>query len=552
MESINNDTIHLDDLLAPAKEPIEAEETDKVEVTTIKAEKPKSEEQQSTVITPKTSNVDLNKTANIENIAKFQEKVDPMGEFYEKESKLIDEHIERTKKDMTERLLNPIKEKCIEIAEQKEMEAMAANTASDEELLENKSSDDDLDEEVKPASKKEAESDDDIFKDDDTSIDEDDISDDDEEDNKKSEEERRKEAEELLAKFREQGEEIGKALRGDEVDLSKFSIGNIPINVNKTIKNIKERETSVSTASVALFSTGRMATFSALSGTELALLAEKMTADTRNGTSTGTQELLSLLFKHDVSEDKPTPYVKWLRSIDSEDLNHMVFGLYQATFGKANYVSFECEKCGSFFMVDMDINDMRVIGPNAKEEDKERLQKIEKLGKLEEESKEKTVQISPDYAIIIKPFTLLNMLESTRLDQDFLDKYAEVLQISQFISKVLYIDREHGMLRPLDMKPDNSSIMMTLKHKIQVISKFVKQLTPDEYSYMRNVIADTDRDRSRGSRDIYEYRIPEQPCLGTFKKGEHIGEKCTYKFDKIEMAPLNMLFTRHQLGARSI
>ena len=252
MESINNDTIHLDDLIAPAKEPIQVEETDKVEVTTIKAEKPESEEQQSTIITPKTSNVDLNKTANIENIAKFQEKVDPMGEFYEKESKLIDEHIERTKKDMTERLLNPIKEKCIEIAEQKEMEAMAANTASDEELLENKSSDD-LDEEIKPVSKKAVESDDDIFKDDDTTIDEEDITDDDE-DKEKSEEERRKEAEELLAKFREQGEEIGKALRGDEVDLSKFSMGNIPINVNKTIKNIKERETSVSTASVTLSS----------------------------------------------------------------------------------------------------------------------------------------------------------------------------------------------------------------------------------------------------------------------------------------------------------
>lgn len=554
-----NKTIHLDDLINPSsntdiaeevKEPVTVEEVQDDEIV----REPEHEEKKR-ILRPGDTDTDLNtaKASQIGDIRKYTEKVDPDKEFWEYEMDLIDKNIERTKEDLKKNVLDPVKERCIEIAEEKELESMMTP--------EEKGKDDSLDnvdesviapsaETMDHSAQRATVQTDDIDEDDflkdtsDNDISLDDVDElteedkDDKEEEKRRTEENRKNLETAIDK-----------IAPNKIDISSFKIANDSISINKTLEFVKANAKTTN-ATIPLFNTGRAVTLTGITGSELASLAQ----DAFREDSSSMKNILSLIYNHDISPDKPTSFTRWMKSIDYSDLTHLYFGLYKATFEGSNYISFTCPECKSFFMSnDIPMDKMWELNEDATEEDKKRLETIINNGTAEKdlESRKKLYALSNDYAVLLSPLTLYDSFEASYADKDFRQKYSGILNIAQFTKAAYYIDKAHGTLKPVNFEPDSKSIVRTLKKKILVMNKIIKSINSDQYMLLDLEIADIERESIRGI-NIFDYFIPEQPCLGSYKEGKFKGQKCNYVFEKQPMHPLNMLFTRRQLGLRGI
>ena len=534
-------SINLDDLL----------EEDQKKTETIKASVHDDEKKKSTVITPSdvSANTNMSKAVNATDIKPARPKVNPEKEFVKKEMQLIDDNIDRVKEDMLKNVINPMKEKCKDIADKKAMEEdgiVDVDNASERDNTNTK-----LVKEYNPADATNVDWNDDDFLDDDSDSE---ITDDSLDDEDVASDEEKKKAEEAREKEAEQFKIIKDTIEKDEnsFDISSFSIGDKSISMNKTLEIVKEHTKTIVEASFPLFATGRKITFSALTGSELAMMASDMLYG--EGNKDSVKRALQTMYKHDVSLDKPNSFTGWLRSIDFRDLVHIYFGLYKATFSGSNFISFDCKQCGTFFMTkDIPIENMYEINKDVLPEYKKRLEDIIANDKIEDDllHRGKLYKVSNDYAVQLRPRSLYNIIEDSYVSEEFQKKYGPIIALSASISKVFYINREKKSLIPIDMKVDVTSIIKTLKNRILVIHKLVDSITPDEFSLLANAIDDISK-ISVASEKIYDYFIPEQKCLGTYKKGEFKGQKCTHVFAKQPMNPLNMLFTRHQLVARSI
>ena len=466
---------------------------------------------------------------------------------------LIDKNIERTKEDLKKNVLDPVKERCIEIAEEKELESMMTP--------EEKGKDDSLDDVDESAIAPSAETmdhsaqratvqTDDIDEDDflkdtsDNDISLDDVDEVAEEDKDDKEEEKRRTEE-----TRKNLEAAIDKIAPNKIDISSFKIANDSISINKTLEFVKAN-VKTTNATIPLFNTGRAVTLTGITGSELASLAQ----DAFREDSSSMKNILSLIYNHDISPDKPTSFTRWMKSIDYSDLTHLYFGLYKATFEGSNYISFTCPECKTFFMSDdISMDKMWELNEDATEEDKKRLETIINNGTVEKdlESRKKLYALSNDYAILLSPLTLYDSFEASYADRDFRQKYSGILNIAQFTKAAYYIDKVHGTLKPVNFEPDSKSIVRTLKKKILVMNKIIKSINSDQYMLLDLEIADMERESIRGI-NIFDYFIPEQPCLGSYKEGKFKGQKCNYVFEKQPMHPLNMLFTRRQLGLRGI
>ena len=549
-------TIHLDDL-------IEEPEEEKAEVKTISGDNvEKEKETPSNIITPRSASGDVSKaaSADISELAEFEEEENGAEKFAEREEQLMDEGIERAKQQVLD-IVEPVKQRARELKEQEELENMEKGIVEDD--IDDLSSRDDT---AVPTTKKEV----DLSEATTTEIDEKDFDnledmdlDSEEEDkdllgeDEDDEEETQEESdEELQERIKEATEVIGAKIKSssEELDLSKFKVGTAPISINKSIKfaGLEDQATESNTGSVPLFNSGRMIKMTGLKGSELALFVNDLSDQANQNQA--LKNTFRLMYRHDVSDDKPSTYQAWAKSISDDDINHMYFCLYKATFGGSNYISFDCKQCGSFFMTEnIPMDKMWRINKDIDPKDKKRLEDIMNHGKVSEdlESFSELYPVSDAYAIRIKPLTLYNDLEDTFIPDEMRRKYQATIRIAQFTQNLYYIDKEHGTLRPIDFKPNTNSILETLKKKLLVIDKMVKSLTSDQFSILNSHIFNLER-KMRKSSTVIDYFLPAVDCLGTYKKGDYVGQNCTHHFDEQPMHPLNMLFTRHQLGLRSI
>ena len=559
--------LSLDELLGAD----EGATTETPEVTTVTAEvtpttEVAEEKQESTVVTPNMTsgnNVKAGDAVEIEDIAKFKEVISGNEEFARKEEELIDENIERVKEELTA-IMKPLKDKCIEIADEKALEEAdkEGGEVDDTDL-----DDDGLGASVRdttevPKTTKKV----DISKASSVTIDDDDFADlddeivddldDDEKKNEKEIAETEKAEEEARKRFEEINKIISEKIKPakEEFDVNSFEISSQPININTSLEySAASKENTLPTATSPLFATGRTITMSGLTGSELAQFVNNIS--NISSSNQAIKDTYALLYRHDVSENKPSGYVNWLRSIASADLIHMYFALYKATFTGSNYISFDCPECETFFMTDdIPMDKMWEVDEKASEEDKKRLDDIIKHGEVEggvDAFADKLIVISDNYAVKLRPLTIFSDIEDTYITDEFRSKYLAVIRISQYIKNLYYIDRERGILKPVDFKPDSSSVAKTIKRKVQVVGKFINSLNSDQFSILNHHIYDLET-KVNETNDVITYFIPEQECLGTFKKGDYVGQECTHKFEKQIMHPLNMLFTRHQLALRSI
>ena len=347
----------------------------------------------------------------------------------------------------------------------------------------------------------------------------------------------------LLAQLRG---ELNNHLSYEKVNLNDYSIGDSKININTTMSRIvKDTDAFSKTQSVPLFDTGRMISFTPLSGTDIVALS----SDNYDSNLETLRKTYSVMYKHDASIDKSkVNFTTWMKTTAAGDLYQLYFGLYKATFAGSNYIAYKCPECDNFFMVHKDIKEMYSINKEATEEQKKRLSDIEQHGEVEDNIKNRAelFQVSENYVILIHPKTLYNTLELEYLDDEFKRKYSAILQPMQYIDKIFFIDKDRKRLVPIDLHPVADSIAKTIKNKCVIIHKLISTITVEQYSILTGKLALYNYREIEATR-LFDYHIPAQECTESYTKGPKAGKKCTYKFKEEEMTPYAMLFTRHQL-----
>lgn len=502
------------------------------------------------------------KAANVSDLKPMKPKeLSPEKKFEKEEMKLIDKAIDRVKNEQMIPLINDFKEACQNVKLRKEMEGTLELesheiTVSDE-AVKNDNSDairdhtevkinnnENFEENLRNAPNveldneiKDEEDESETTKETDSSLD--------------NEAEERKRQEEEKIKYNETSRKIADFINADSViDLSSFSISKNPISINKAVNYVKEKtKNEYMYQSVPLFNTGRTIEFTPLTGSEIV----SMSPDNYNSQLDVLKKSFTIMYDHDVTKGKPNTFTKWLRSIDAGDLNQLYFGLYKATFADANYISYQCPKCHSFFMTNKSMDDMCTPDKNMNASQKDRLEKIIKHGSVDDDfnGKSELYAISKKYAVVIKPKSLYNLIEPLYVDDEkFNQAYLGVIQMAAYIGNIYYINLQNNELTPIDIKSDMDSIAKTFRNKCTVLNRLIHSITADEYAMLNGKILNMGIRETEGS-SIFTYQIPECACEGEFTEGDAKGTKCTHTIEKEEMTPLSMLFTRHQLVTRS-
>ena len=310
-------------------------------------------------------------------------------------------------------------------------------------------------------------------------------------------------------------------------NLNDFTVGESPI----TRLDIKMMGLShVSVADHFLPNAGKIISCSALSGSELMAMNPENSNRSRLNT---LKDIYSIMYKHVVSE-KPKTFDEWLKTTRFNDLEHIYFALYKATFGGSNFMTYECpnKKCQDVFIEDVSFEDMINY---ANDETKAKMQAIMSSGDSSITPYEIVrQQISNNLAIGIRNPSIYNVvIEVSGLSDSFLEKYQDLMDIIVFIDNIYYIDYEHQVLEPVDFMPDKNNIAKTIARRIKIIADILRSLPSDNYFELRKAVAD-----AFPSLAGVTYKIPAATC-----------KKCGTQIPERVIGAQELLFMRHQLGA---
>ena len=342
------------------------------------------------------------------------------------------------------------------------------------------------------------------------------------------------EKEELKERQREFRKEVFEKLNIpatiDKSGISKFRIATKPVSVSRILKN---SNTKLDSATWALPNSGRLITFSALSGEEIENLNPDA-HDSNMSVDMANRLVFNTLYGHLVDSNKPDTMEAWLKTINWFDINDIYFGIYLATFKNSNFVAYGCEKdkCKKIFLKDTNYRDMIKYADEKCEKTYKAL--FAKANDITpSEIPEDIVPISEKYAIGFRAPSVYDiMFGASSLDREFRAKYATTIGNISYMANIYYILDD--TLFPVDCKPVKDSPSKTMRNKIVAYYNILKTLPSDQFSIV--------------TRTIQEINT-QNKVMATFHYPDAVCPKCGSKIERAEHEenPLFMLFTRHQL-----
>lgn len=357
----------------------------------------------------------------------------------------------------------------------------------------------------------------------------DDEDDDDSDDNASSvdDDESEKQFEELKSEVKKKINPIRKAF-----DLSKFTIAQKSMNAQKVMKLAVQQHQNI--ADWVLYSEGRPISLSGLSGPEILKLNPENSSRNRLNTF---RDMYRIIYDHICDANKPE-FETWLKRTHFIDIQHIYFGLYMATFGGSNFITYSCtnDKCNNVFIKDIKFEDMIKYKDDSVKRKVQDILKMDTTSAVESDEYETDlIQISDDYAFAIKTPTIWNVImETATLSDKFLEKHADLIDLVSYIDKIYLIDAANQRLIPVDTKPDPNDQAKTSARRIRAFYDVIKTLNSEDFYNLRAKIAEYDK-----ASDELSYQIPACTC-----------PKCATEIAANEsILPENMLFTRHQLAA---
>lgn len=342
---------------------------------------------------------------------------------------------------------------------------------------------------------------------------------------KLAEKEQKEQLDKLRTLVRQKISPVSKGL-----DISTFSISQRP--AANRISTPRDKSDSI--ADWVLMSSQRPIYMKKFSGTELERLSNGGKGRTRLNRALDTWQLI---YNHIVDPYKPQTLEDWAKATSFLDIDHIYMSIYRANFEGSNYIPYNCtnEHCKDkvFLSDNFDIMDM------CKFADKEAKDKFNSIIGSEINTTSglystEVVPVSDDYAFVFREPSIYNIIfESAVLDEEFVDKFGDLISICSYIDEIYYINRQEHILQPVRTNVYPNNLKKTVKSRIINFSKYISELDSDQYNtilaYMQKI---------NESGDKLTYQLPEATCPA-----------CSTVIPATKQDAQNMVFIRHQLAA---
>lgn len=332
----------------------------------------------------------------------------------------------------------------------------------------------------------------------------------------------------------------------NKLNLAEFEIQKKPISASKVLNHIKE--TPVRTATTPLFSTTKkVVEVSEFTATEVQKLNPSLI--NQNNFYTVLRDRYQLLYNHIVDPNKPATFEAWLKTVPEDAIDDYFFAAYKATFGAANILTYECpkEECGNVFLKEVPVMSMIKYKNEAIKNEYLDLLHNGELNVSKDTYTAGLFQASDEYVFALKTPTLYErVFEPTLLDSKILETYGDLITLITYIDGIYVIDQANKKLIPVDMQPVHTDPRKTVRRRIKTCASIIRTLTSDQ---LQTLTVETDKyDKPDSKRNInddddddttpeIQYIYPECEC-----------PKCKSKIKEAVANPVDMLFTRHQLG----
>lgn len=318
-------------------------------------------------------------------------------------------------------------------------------------------------------------------------------------------------------------------------DLSKFAIANKSITSEKANMIIANKTAAVpNVADWMMYGAEKAISVSGLSGPEILKL--NPANSTRNRLNT-FKDIYRIIYDHIIDKSKPN-YETWLKTTRFSDLAHIYFALYKATFANSNFITYECpnSKCKKMFIKEVNFDDMVSYASDEVKHNVEIFCKKDTNAPAKDFGESELFQISDNYAVALRHPSIWNVtIEVAALSDKFLEKYADMIDLISYIDNIYFIDSDHQMLVPINTKPVTNDLAKTSARRIATyIDNIINKFTSDEFFNLRGKVNEFDE-----NNNAVTYKIPGATCPDC---AEQIAETAN-------IAPENLLFTRHQLAA---
>lgn len=313
-----------------------------------------------------------------------------------------------------------------------------------------------------------------------------------------------------------------------KLDLTKFTIKSKPIGISKVLA---QPVTKLNVADWVLYHSKQPISISEMSGHEIEKFDMRRIDKVRSRFNVYS-EMYRIIFNHIIDPNKPDKMEEWLKKIKFFDNSHLFFAIYKACFCNANYVPYECPKCGKAYMETIDIDDMvKFATEEVKTEFYSYLNNRDITS--DEEVESVLVAVNDKYVIGIKSPSIYNVIfEMAVLDQGITEKYFDFLSIISFIDEIYLVDEVNYELLPISYNPDPNDFVKTVKRKIKAYYEILKQFNSDEYY---NIQGQTKAFNNKA--ETITYVLPKSEC-----------KYCKHEIEEREMTPEEMLFIRHRLA----
>ena len=224
----------------------------------------------------------------------------------------------------------------------------------------------------------------------------------------------------------------------------------------------------------------------------------------------------------------------WCKSIRTEDIESLYFGMYKACYGDTNLIARTDggdKACNKTSLIDTPIKDMLKF----KDDDAEKLYNdlmMQDTTNPGDKVSSQTMIISDDFVISYSDPTLYStFIQYATLKPEITKKYSDQLNTMAYIDGFYRIDYANNQLIPIAVKEYPKNINKTVMSKLQTYTAILKTLTNDQYNVMIAKLNDI-----VGEPKI-SYIYPEATCP---ECGNTISEESVDSM-------LNLLFTRAQL-----
>lgn len=343
--------------------------------------------------------------------------------------------------------------------------------------------------------------------------------------NKLAEKEQKEQLDKLRTLVRQKIRPVAKAF-----DISSFSISKRPAsNIIST-----PRDNGQKIADWVLMSSQKPIYMRRFSGTEIERLANGGKGRTRLNRALDTWQLI---YNHIVDPHKPESLEEWAKATSFLDIDHIYMAIYRANFEGSNYIPYNCtnKACKEkvFLSDNFDIMDMCKF---AKKEDKDKFFSI--LGNETSPASKlystEIIPVSEDYAFAFREPSIYNIIfESAVLDEDFVDKFGDLISICTYIDSIYYINKSTMELQPVRTNIYPNNMKKTVKSRIINFSKIISTLDSDQYN---TIIAYMQKINESG--ESLTYQLPEVTC-----------PSCKTVIPAVQQEAQSLVFTRHQLAA---